>query len=104
MLGLGILYGIRLLLSTYTIILFGYVILSWIAQGNYNPSIMMIQSLLTELARPVLAPVQKLIPPIAGLDLSPILVLITFQALGQSLYTPAFQLAAGYNCALRAIL
>ena len=83
--GLGLLYGLRLLINTYTFIILGYVILSWVAQGGYNPSIAVIFGLIRELAQPVLAPVQKIIPPIAGLDLSPIFILITFQALARAL-------------------
>ena len=46
-------------------------ILSWFNQG-YNP-IVMIMGQLTE---PILAPVRRIIPPIAGLDLSVMLVII----------------------------
>ena len=43
-------------------------ILSWINPGTYNPAIGLINSI----ARPVLRPVQKFIPPMGGLDLSPL--------------------------------
>lgn len=102
--GLGLMYGLRLLLSTYTIVILGHVILSWISQGGHNPSIAIISGLLSALARPVLMPVQKIIPPIAGFDLSPIFVLIALQASSQMLLTPAYQLAANFNCPLSAIL
>lgn len=46
-------------------------ILSWFNQG-YNP-IVMIMGQLTE---PILAPVRRIIPPIGGLDLSVMLVII----------------------------
>jgi YggT family protein len=103
-LALGILYGVRLLLNTYTFVIIGYVILSWVGQGGYNPSIVMISSLLKDLAHPVLAPVQRLIPPIGGLDLSPIFVLITLPAVAQMLLKQGYRLADGYNCGLNAIL
>ena len=103
-LGLGIIYGLRLLLNTYSFIIIGYVILSWIGQGGYNPSLLMISSLLRELAQPVLRPAQKIIPPIGGLDLSPILVMIVLQALAGMLFSPAAQLAAGFSCLLGPIL
>ncbi len=44
------------------------VILSWIAPGNYNPVI----GLVHKLAEPVLRPVRRVIPPVGGLDLSPL--------------------------------
>ncbi len=44
------------------------VILSWIAPGNSNPVI----GLVHKLAEPVLRPVRRVIPPVGGLDLSPL--------------------------------
>jgi YggT family protein len=103
-LALAILYGLRLLLNTYTFIIIAYVILSWVGQGNYNPSLMMVSSLLKSLAQPVLAPVQRVIPAIGGLDLSPIFLLITLPALAQMLLKQGYRIAEGYNCGLNAIL
>ncbi|MCG7945204.1 MAG: YggT family protein, partial [Candidatus Thiodiazotropha taylori] len=48
------------------------VILSWVSPGNYNPAV----SLLYSLTGPVMRPAQKLLPPVGGLDLSPMLVMI----------------------------
>jgi YggT family protein len=53
------------------------VILSWVAQGGYHP----VAALFHSLSRPVLRPFQRLIPPLGGLDLSPIFALILLQAL-----------------------
>ena len=44
------------------------VILSWVNPGGYNPAIGLIMSI----SRPVLRPVQRFIPPLGGLDLSPL--------------------------------
>ena len=101
---LGLIYGLRLLLNTYTFVLFGYIILSWVMQGNYNPQLMMISQLLGSLAKPVLQPVQKVIPPIAGLDLSPIFVLIALQAFASMLASPAYSLVSGLNCNIGTII
>ena len=51
------------------------VILSWVAQGNYNP----ITSVIYALTDPVLGPARRLIPPLGGLDLSPMVVIIGLQ-------------------------
>jgi YggT family protein len=49
------------------------VVLSWIApQQGYNPAL----RLLYDLTEPVMEPARRLIPPIAALDISPILVFI----------------------------
>lgn len=53
------------------------VILSWVSQGGYHP----LASVFNSLSRPVLRPFQKLIPPLGGLDLSPVFALILLQAL-----------------------
>ncbi len=51
------------------------VVLSWIQPGSYNPVI----GLVNRIAEPLLAPARRLIPPISGLDLSPLAVLILLQ-------------------------
>ncbi|HZF17763.1 MAG TPA: YggT family protein [Steroidobacteraceae bacterium] len=53
------------------------VILSWVSQGGYHP----LAAVFTSLSRPALRPFQKLIPPLGGLDLSPVFALIVLQAL-----------------------
>jgi YggT family protein len=52
-----------------------YVLLSWIGQ-TYSP----LGAMLGELAEPVLRPARRLLPPIGGLDISPVLVMILIQA------------------------
>lgn len=52
------------------------IIMSWIAPTNYNP----IVALLNTLAEPVLRPFRRLIPPLGGLDISPIFAIILLQA------------------------
>jgi YggT family protein len=59
----------------YAIVL--YALMSLIAQGSYSP----MQPLLASLCEPVLAPIRRIIPPIAGLDLSPLWAGLLIQAL-----------------------
>lgn len=68
---------VNLTLSLYTISILVYVILSWVAQAHYSP----IAMILGQIVGPVLRPVRRILPPIAGLDLSPLLVLILIYAL-----------------------
>jgi YggT family protein len=65
--------------ATYvlTFAIFVSVVLSWVAPGSYNP----VAAVFESLSRPVLRPFQRLIPPLGGLDLSPIFALILLQAL-----------------------
>jgi YggT family protein len=53
------------------------VILSWISPGGYNPILAIIHSL----TNPVLRPFQRLLPPMGGLDLSPLFAMILLTAL-----------------------
>ena len=64
-------------LSLFSVAILAYVILSWIAPGAYSPA----TRLLSALCEPLLRPVRRIIPPIAGLDLAPVFVLIGLQAL-----------------------
>jgi len=52
------------------------IVLSWIAPGSYNP----IGALAGSLAEPILAPFRRLIPPIGGIDISPIFAIVLLQA------------------------
>ncbi len=61
-----------LIVNIFFFALLGMIILSWIAPGSPSPAVM----LLYQLTEPVMAPFRKLLPPIGGLDLSPILVFI----------------------------
>jgi YggT family protein len=54
-----------------------YALMSLIAPGAYSP----VQPLLSSLCEPVLSPLRRLIPPIAGLDLSPLWAGLLIQAL-----------------------
>jgi YggT family protein len=67
----------RTLLWTYLYAIFLYAILSLIAPGGYSP----LQSVLTTLCEPVLRPIRRLIPAVAGLDLSPMWAIIAIYAI-----------------------
>ena len=64
-------------LRFYIFALLLYVILSWIAPGTYSPA----SALLETLCQPLLRPVRRLIPPLAGIDFSALFVLIGLQAI-----------------------
>ncbi len=66
------------------------VILSWLSPGGYNPA----AGLLYNLTEPVLKPVRKILPPMGGLDLSPMLVMIGLVLLKMLLIPPLELLAA----------
>jgi len=63
---------VGLLVNIYFFALLAMIILSWVAPGSNNPAIY----LLYQITEPVMAPVRKMLPPMGGLDFSPILVFI----------------------------
>lgn len=63
---------VSLLVNIYFFALLAMIILSWIAPGSHHPAV----HLLYQITEPAMAPFRKLLPPMGGLDLSPILVFI----------------------------
>jgi YggT family protein len=68
---------VQILLSTYFYGILLYALLSMIAPGGYSP----LQSVLGSVCEPVLRPFRRLIPPIAGIDLSPLWAMIAIQVI-----------------------
>jgi len=63
---------VGLLVNIYFFALLAMIILSWIAPGNNHPAIY----LLYQITEPVMAPFRKVLPPMGGMDFSPILMFI----------------------------
>lgn len=71
--------GLLVLIQQFLQLLFWVVLIraiaSWFTQG-YNPMI----AILVQLTEPFLAPIRRIIPPIGGLDLSVLVLIIAIQA------------------------
>ena len=67
------------------------VIISWVNPGQYNP----VTAILANLTEPLLRPARRLLPPISGIDLSPLLVLLALQVLKMLVVPPLMHLAIG---------
>jgi YggT family protein len=65
------------LLMTYFVLIIARVIVSWIGSQSRHPLI----PLIYQLTEPVLRPFNKLVPPISGIDLSPLFALIALRFL-----------------------
>lgn len=67
------------LIEIYTFIIIASVIVSWLIAFNVlstsNPSTQNLLRLLGRLTDPVMKPVQKYVPSIGGIDISPIIVI-----------------------------
>ncbi len=75
---------LSLLFNIYLFSILIQVILSWINPGSYNPAV----SLVYSINEPLLAPARRLIPPLSGLDLSPMVVLLGLQLAKMLLLPP----------------
>ena len=61
--------------SLYTVSMTFQAILSWFGPGVNNPA----SNILWSMNEPILRPIRRLIPPIAGLDLSPLFAIVLMQ-------------------------
>jgi len=66
---------LHLIIYIFMIAIFIQVILSWVNPGVYNPATV----LLYRLTDPLMRPARRLIQPIGGLDLSPMIVIVFLQ-------------------------
>lgn len=73
----SLVYIPMLILRLYFFLVIVRVIVSWIAPGGYNPAI----ALIATLTDPVLRPFRRIIPPLGGFDVSPVLLMILLGAL-----------------------
>lgn len=92
--GLSVLAIGKLLALAFNVFFFSIliqVIISWVNPSAYNPII----SLLYSLNEPLLAPARRLIPPISGLDLSPLVVIIALQLASYLVVAPISDMGRG---------
>lgn len=64
-------------LSLYQLMIFAYVLMSWVSTAGYNP----MSRLLGQLCEPVLGPFRRALPNLGGLDISPVVVLFLIEFL-----------------------
>ena len=65
------------LTDLYSLVVIVAVVLSWVRLDRRNPLVTITRGL----TEPVLAPIRKVLPPIGGLDFSPMVLLIALQVL-----------------------
>ena len=87
MLSIADLLGLLVNVFIFSILI--QVIISWVSPGMYNP----VMGLLHSLNEPLLAPARRIIPPVSGLDLSPIAVIIFLQLVSMLAVAPIRDLA-----------
>ena len=65
------------LIDLYSLVVLVAVILSWVPLDRRNPLVTITRTL----TEPALAPIRQALPPVGGLDLSPMVLLIALQIL-----------------------
>ncbi len=83
---LGSLTGLLFNIFIFAIII--QALLSWVMPGAYHPAM----GLLLSLTEPVLRPIRNIVPPMSGIDLSPLFAIILLTVL-KKLVVPLFYLA-----------
>ena len=63
------------LIDLYSLVVLVAVILSWVPLDRRNPLVTIVRGL----TEPVLVPIRNVLPPMGGLDLSPMVLLIALQ-------------------------
>ncbi len=66
---------LELAINLYIFMIIVQVVMSWVNPGVYND----VTAIIYRLTEPLMAPVRRLLPPMGGLDLSPLFVLIGLQ-------------------------
>ena len=97
-LGMIIVFGLADLLNQIINLIFWLVlirvIMSWVSPGLNNPFMMVIY----QVTEPIMAPVRRIMPPMGGLDLSPIVLIIGLQflmmAISSWIFTPLMRMFA----------
>jgi len=85
MVGWSALGLVAIVLKFFFFALLAVIILSWIAPHSNSP----IATLIYQLTEPVMRPARNLIPPIGGLDLSPIFIFIAISLIEMLVIAPA---------------
>lgn len=92
---------LKLVIYVFLFSVFVLAILSWISPGGYNP----VANLLYQITAPLMRPARQLLPPMGGLDLSPMVVMIVLYLVILLVIHPlhdwAGSLAYGHQLALR---
>jgi YggT family protein len=73
------------LINVYTVVLLLRVVMSWFPPSSSRSPMASVQMWLYKLTEPVLAPIRRTLPPMGGLDLSPMLLLFALRFLASRL-------------------
>lgn len=72
---------INVIFWVFYVLLFAQIILSWIRPNPYHPVWGPIIRVVNGVVEPILKPIRRLLPPMGGLDFSPMIVLLLARVL-----------------------
>lgn len=81
-----------LAVSVFMVSILVQVVLSWVAPTTYNPVV----GLIRDLNEPLTRPARRLMPAVAGWDLSPILILVALQLVSMLVVAPIRDLGRAF--------
>jgi YggT family protein len=81
---------VELLIDIFLLAVIIRVVLSWLNPDPFNPAVALIE----RLTDPIMRPAQRMVPPISGIDLSPMVVIIALVLL-QMLVIPPLKVLTG---------
>lgn len=79
---------VSMVLNVYMVSIMIQIILSWVGPGTHNP----LTGILHALNEPVMRPARRILPPMSGIDLSPILVFLAIGLLKILMVQPLLNL------------
>lgn len=82
---------ISTIIGLYNWVLIVWILLGWLINFNivnpYQPFVRKVMEILSRLTEPVLRHIRRFIPPIAGIDFSPIILFLALGFIKGALYT-----------------
>ncbi|NLG27882.1 MAG: YggT family protein [Chloroflexi bacterium] len=72
---------VAMLARLFNVALIARVLLSWFPLDRSNPTLDSVVRVLYAITEPVLGPIRRAVPSVAGLDISPVLAILLVQAL-----------------------
>lgn len=76
---------INLIFNVFYILILARIVFSWLRVSPYHPTWGPIMRFVYETTEPIMAPVRNFLPPMGGLDFSPLIVLVVAGFLRQLL-------------------
>ena len=84
---------VDIVLQAFMLLLIVRAVISWVNPDPYNP----IVRFLYRVTEPVLRPVRRMLPPMSGLDLSPMVVLLAIYFLRSFLVPVLYRIATEFG-------